>query len=115
MSEKFDGEAVAFSDWEPVLSKVDIVVSSTGATEAVVRPEHVEKVRAKRKYRPLFMIDIAMPRDIDPEVGDIEEVYVYDLDTLQAQADENRNMREEQVRICEGIIEVEVEKLKDLV
>lgn len=115
LAEKFDGEAVAFSDWEPVLAKVDVVVSSTGATDPVVLPEHVERVRGKRKYRPLFMIDIAMPRDIDPAVGEIEEVYVYDLDTLQTQADENRSVREEQVRLCEGIIEEEVEKLKNLV
>ncbi|WP_018968813.1 glutamyl-tRNA reductase [Rubritalea marina] len=115
LADQMGGEAVAFSDWEPVLAKVDVVVSSTGATDPVVRVEHVEKVRAKRKYRPLFMIDIAVPRDIAPEVGEIEEVYVYDLDTLQAQADENRHMREEQVRLCEGIIDVEIEKLKNLV
>ncbi|MFD2159779.1 glutamyl-tRNA reductase [Rubritalea tangerina] len=111
LAEEMGGEAVAFDDWERVLAKVDVVVSSTGATEPVVRPEHVEKVRAKRKYRPLFMIDIAMPRDIDPEVGKIEEVYVYDLDTLQLQADENRTKRLEQVRVCEEIIENEVQKL----
>lgn len=107
LADEMGGEAVSFDDWECVLAKVDVVVSSTGATHPVVRPEHVEKVRAKRKYRPLFIIDIAMPRDIDPEVGKIEEVYVYDLDTLQLQADENRSKRQEQVRICEQIIEDE--------
>ncbi len=111
LADKMGGEAVSFDDWEHVLAKVDVVVSSTGATEPVVRPEHVEKVRAKRKYRPLFMIDIAMPRDIDPEVGKIEEIYVYDLDTLQLQADENRAKRHEQVKACEKIIEDEVLKL----
>lgn len=111
LADEMDGEAVAFDDWERVLAKVDVVVSSTGATDPVVRPEHVEKVRAKRKYRPLFMIDIAMPRDIDPAVGKIEEVYLYDLDTLKLQADENRHKRHEQVRACEKIIEDEVLKL----
>jgi glutamyl-tRNA reductase len=111
LADEMGGEAVSFDDWERVLAKVDVVVSSTGATEHVVRPEHVEKVRAKRKYRPLFMIDIAMPRDIDPEVGKIEEIYVYDLDTLQLQADENRAKRHEQVKACEQIIEDEVLKL----
>lgn len=111
LAEKMGGEAVSFDDWERVLVKVDVVVSSTGASEHVVRPEHVERVRAKRKYRPLFMIDIAMPRDIDPDVGKIEEVYVYDLDTLQLQADENRAKRHEQVQACELIIENEVQKL----
>jgi glutamyl-tRNA reductase len=111
LADEMGGEAVAFDDWERVLAKVDVVVSSTGATEPVVRPEHVERVRAKRKYRPLFMIDIAMPRDIDPEVGKIEEVYLYDLDTLQEQAEENKSKRQEQVRVCEQIIEDEVQKL----
>lgn len=113
LADEMDGEAVAFDDWERVLAKVDVVVSSTGATDPVVRPEHVENVRAKRKYRPLFMIDIAMPRDIDPAVGKIEEVYLYDLDTLKLQADENRNKRHEQVLACEQIIEDEVLKLSN--
>lgn len=113
LATEMNGEAVSFDDWEHVLTKVDVVVSSTGATDPVVRPEHVEKVRAKRKYRPLFMIDIAMPRDIDPEVGKIEEVYLYDLDTLQMQANENRHKRQEQVQVCEKIIEDEVQKLSN--
>ncbi|PQJ27514.1 glutamyl-tRNA reductase [Rubritalea profundi] len=113
LAEKMGGEAVSFDDWERVLAKVDVVVSSTGATEPVVRPEHVESVRGKRKYRPLFMIDIAMPRDIDPDVGKIEEVYVYDLDTLKLQADENRAKRHEQVQACEKIIENEVQKFSN--
>lgn len=113
LADEMNGEAVSFDDWERVLAKVDIVVSSTGATDPVVRPEHVEKVRAKRKYRPLFMIDIAMPRDIDPDVGKIEEVYLYDLDTLQTQANLNRDKRQEQVQVCEKIIEDEVQKLSN--
>ena len=59
------------------------------------------------------MIDIAMPRAIDPEVGKIEEVYLYDLDTLQMQANENRDKRQEQVQVCEQIIEDEVQKLSN--
>lgn len=113
LASEMGGEAIEFADWSSVLSKVDVVVSSTGASEPVVLAEHVEKVRAKRKYRPLFMIDIAMPRDIEPAVGKIEEVYLYDLDTLQVQADENRCRRQEQVRACEAIIEDEVKKFSN--
>lgn len=113
LATEMSGEAVSFENWEHVLAKVDVVVSSTGASDPVVCPEHVEKVRAKRKYRPLFMIDIAMPRDIHPAVGKIEEVYLYDLDTLQAQANENRDKRQEQVQVCEKIIEDEVQKLSN--
>lgn len=110
LAKELDGEAHSFEDWEHVLAKVDVVVSSTGASEPVVLPHHIEAVRAKRKYRPIFMIDIAMPRDIDPEVGKIDEVFLYDLDTLQQQADENRSRRSEQARICEEIIVKEVHR-----
>ena len=56
------------------------------------------------------MVDIAVPRDIDPEVGEIEEGYLYDLDTLQELADEARKRREEQLRLCEEIIREEIDK-----
>lgn len=114
LAKELSGEAHSFDDWENVLAKVDVVVSSTGASEPIVLPCHIEAVRAKRKYRPIFMIDIAMPRDIDPEVGKIDEVFLYDLDTLQQQADENRTRRSEQVRICEEIIVKEVQKFTHL-
>lgn len=111
LANELGGEAHGFDDWEQVLVKVDVVVSSTGASEPVVRPHHIEAVRSRRKYRPIFMIDIAMPRDIDPDVGRIDEVYLYDLDTLQLQADENRERRAEQVRVCESIIQKEIRQL----
>jgi len=103
LADEVGGEAVPFDEWDKVLSKVDVVISSTGATEPVMRAEHVNSVRKKRKYRPLFMIDIAMPRDIDPAVGEIEEVYLYDLDTLSKQVNESMAKREAQVLECEQV------------
>lgn len=111
LARELKGEAVRFDEFEQVLSKVDVVVSSTGAPHAVILPEHVEAVRKKRKYRPMFFIDIAVPRDIDPRVGDIEEVYLYDLDSLQQLADEGKSKRQEQVNICMEIIEEEVKNI----
>jgi glutamyl-tRNA reductase len=105
------GSAVRFDDWLGVLERVDIVISSTGSPHAIVRPEHVEKVRRARKYRPLFLIDIAVPRDIDPAVGQIEEVYLYDIDTLEQLADEARARRRQQIEQCERIIDAEVASL----
>lgn len=105
------GEAVRFDDWARVLAKVDVVISSTGSTEPVVRVADIESVRKQRKYRPLFMIDIAMPRDIEHAVGDIEEVYLYDLDALQKQVDEGHARRKAQVSECEKIIDCEVQKI----
>jgi len=115
LADEMGGEAVRFDEWESALAKVDVVVSSTGATEPVVLKPMVEGVRRRRKFRPLFMIDIAMPRDIDSAVGEIDEVYLYDLDTLQGQVQQNVSKRAEQVRLCDEIIDEEVEKFKDLV
>ena len=110
LADEVGGEAVPFNEWDKVLAEVDVVISSTGATEPVVQRHHIEAVRKKRKYRPLFMIDIAVPRDIAHDVGEIEEVYLYDLDTLQSQAAEGMAQREAQVRECEQIIDQEVVK-----
>jgi glutamyl-tRNA reductase len=105
------GSAVRFDDWQHVLEKVDVVISSTGAPHAIVTREHVEKARRARKYRPLFFIDIAVPRDIDPAVGEIEEVYLYDIDTLEQLAEEARVRRKRQIEDCEQIIQSELAKL----
>jgi glutamyl-tRNA reductase len=90
---------------------VDVVISSTSAPHPVVLPHHIEAVRRIRKFRPLFLIDIAVPRDIDPACGEIEEVYLYDIDTLEQLAGEARVRRERQIAECEKIIEHELAKL----
>ena len=110
LAEEIGGRAVPFSGWEEELSHLDVLIAATGAPHFVVKPQHVEAVRRKRKFRPLIMVDIAVPRDIDPEVGEIEEVYLYDIDTLQEMADGARKRREEQLRLCEEIIREEIDK-----
>lgn len=108
LAEELGGNAVPFDQWEDVLARADVIVSSTGASEPVLRASQIESVRRKRKYRPLFLIDIAVPRDIEPQVGEIDEVYLYDIDKLQHLAEEARESREQQVRLCEQIIEEEL-------
>ncbi|MES2475082.1 MAG: glutamyl-tRNA reductase [Verrucomicrobiota bacterium] len=112
LATEMGGSAVRFDDWESVLARVDVVIASTGAPHAIVHREQVEKARRARKYRPLFFIDIAVPRDIDPAVGEIEEVYLYDIDTLEQLADEARARRQLQIEQCERIIDHELAKLK---
>lgn len=111
LAAEMGGSAVRFDEWQSVLERVDIVISSTGSPHAIVQRADVEKARRARKYRPLFFIDIAVPRDIDPAVGEIEEVYLYDIDTLEQLADQARSRRQEQIRECEKIIEAEMAKL----
>ncbi len=111
LADEMNGQAVRFDDWQSVLEKVDIVISSTGAPHAIVQRADVEKARRARKFRPLFFIDIAVPRDIDPAVGEIEEVYLYDIDTLEQLAEEARSRRQKQIEECEAIIDAELAKL----
>lgn len=108
LAAELGGQAVPFDQWEDALSRVDVVVSSTGSSEPVLRERQIEAVRRKRKYRPLFLIDIAVPRDIDPAVGEIDEVYLYDIDKLQYLADDARESRARQVRLCEQMIDEEI-------
>ena len=110
LAESIGGHAVHFDSWEAELKDVDVVIAATGAPHFVVKPGHVEAVRRKRKFRPLIMVDIAVPRDIDPKVGEIEEVYLYDIDTLQEMANEARKRREKQLLLCEEIIREEIDK-----
>lgn len=105
------GSAVRFDDWQRVLARVDVVISSTGSPHAIIRREDVEKVRRARKYRPLFFIDIAVPRDIEATVGEIEEVYLYDIDTLEQLADAARSRRLLQIEECDRMIDAELAKL----
>jgi glutamyl-tRNA reductase len=112
LAQEMGGSAVRFDDWQSVLPLVDVVISSTGAPHMIVHRADVEKARRARKYRPLFFIDIAVPRDIDPAVGEIEEVYLYDIDTLEQLAEEARAKRQLQINECERIIDLELAKLK---
>ena len=111
LATEMGGTAVRFDDWQSVLERVDVVISSTGAPHALIHREDVEKVRRARKFRPLFFIDIAVPRDIHPDVGEIEEVYLYDIDKLQHLANEGRARRQLQIDHCDQIITDELAKL----
>lgn len=111
LASEMGGRAVKFDEWQAVLAGVDVVISATGAPHAVVMPFHVEAVRRVRKFRPLFLIDIAVPRDIDPAVGDIEEVYLYDIDTLEQLANEARARRVQQIAECDQIIIGELDRI----
>ena len=104
LARKFYGTAVEFSKFPDKLHEADIVISSTGAQTAVVTAEMVANTMKKRKRSPLFFIDIAVPRDIDPEVGNIENVYVYDMDDLKSVVEANRRERENRAVQAEEMI-----------
>lgn len=110
LAAEFKGTTMKFDEWEHALHEVDIVISSTSAPHFVVKPELVQKVMRQRRGHPLFLIDIAVPRDIDPAVNDLEDVYVYDIDALSAIAKDGRRERERQLAICEQLIEEQLVK-----
>jgi len=107
----FHGEAIGFDEFHKRLEQVDIIISSTGAPHYIVCPEDVLKVIKARRYKPMFFIDIAVPRDIDPKVNEIENVYLYDIDDLQEVVDVNIRHREQEAKKAEEIVEEEVLKL----
>jgi len=99
---------VAFDRIPDVLPEVDIVIASTGAPGYVVTAEMVAAALRRRRNRLLFLIDIAVPRDIDPAAGEIDNVYLYNIDHLQDVVDANRETRLAEAQKAEGIVAEEV-------
>ncbi len=112
LARRFQGQAISIAEKEEYLKEVDIVISSTGAPHYVVRYEDVKNIMRKRRHKPIFFIDIAVPRDIDPKINELDNAYVYDIDDLQAVVEENRLKREKEARKAERIIEEEVIKFE---
>jgi glutamyl-tRNA reductase len=101
------GQAVPLERLRDALAGADIVISGTGATGLVIQRDDVEAVRSVRRNRPLFLIDIAVPRDIDPSVARLAGVFLYDLDDLRAVAESNLRERRKEASAAESLIEKE--------
>ncbi len=108
LAEEFDGKAVPFEDLFDHLHKADIILSSTGAPHFIIGDKDVEAVVRRRKLKPMFFIDIAVPRDIDPKVNDVDNVYLYDMDDLQGVVQSNLQQRAEEAKKAEGIVDQEI-------
>lgn len=105
------GRAVHFDEWGKEFHKIDIVISSTSAPHYVLDRVKLEPLMKLRKNRPLLLIDIAVPRDIEPEVNFLENVYLYNIDDLQAIADDYLKQRQDEIVRCENIIRDKVKAL----
>jgi glutamyl-tRNA reductase len=105
LAEAFKGTAIRFEEIRDYLTKVDIVISSTGAPEYILVRDDFKGLMRSRKNRPLFFIDIAVPRDIDPEINRINNVYVYDIDDLNNAIQENIEERRQEAVRGERIID----------
>jgi len=107
LAQRIGGEAVPFVRLTDVLVESDIVISSTGAQEAILDADDIRKVMRRRRHRPMFLIDIAMPRDIAPEVNNLDNVYLYDIDDLKEVVEENLAQRRDEAEKARAIVEEE--------
>jgi glutamyl-tRNA reductase len=105
LAERFKGTAIRFEEVRDHLKMVDIVISSTGASQYILVPDDFKGLMRARKNRPLFFIDIAVPRDIDPEINRISNVYVYDIDDLKSAIQENIDERKQEALRGERIVD----------
>jgi glutamyl-tRNA reductase len=104
LAQAVGGRAVPFSGWEAECGEVDILISSTSAEEPLLTRAKLAPLLSRRWHRPLFIIDIAVPRDVAPDVNDLEGVYLYDIDALQSIAQQSLALRRQQVAAGEEII-----------
>ena len=110
MAEQFKGKVIPYEQLYEAASDADIVISSTGAPHPIFRREHGQRFMQKRRNRPMFFIDIAVPRDVDPEMGKLEGLFVYDIDDLQAVAAAHMAERSREASDAETLIAGEVER-----
>lgn len=105
LAARLGGEAIALGDLPQYLARADIVISSTASTLPILGKGAVESALKARRHKPMFMVDIAVPRDIEPEVGDLDDVYLYTIDDLRQVVAENLKSREQAAREAEHLIE----------
>ncbi len=109
LAEKLNGKPIMFEEVFYCLKDVDIVITASGSQEFIIKPHHVKEALKLRNNEPMFMIDIAVPRDIDPRIGELSDIYLYDIDDLGSVLDENIKSRKENAEKAEEIV-IEVEK-----
>ena len=112
LAQTMGGKAVRFEQWHDEFSEVDILIGSTAAPHFVLTRAQLEPLMERRRQRPLFCIDLAVPRDIDPEVNHLDDVYLYDIDSLQAIANQSLEERRGELVVCEALIQKHVQDFR---
>ncbi|MFG6148358.1 glutamyl-tRNA reductase [Halobacillus sp. B23F22_1] len=113
VAKQFNGQATTMEDLNHVLKDADIVISSTGASGYVLTKEQMEPVHKSRKGKPLFFVDIAVPRDLDPAMENLDSVFLYDIDDLQGIVDANLAVRKQAAEEIGLMIEAEIVEFKE--
>jgi glutamyl-tRNA reductase len=104
LAQAVGGRAVSFDEWAAQCREIDILITSTASKTPLLTPDKLEPMLRERLDRPLFIIDIAVPRDVDPGVNEMEGVYLYDIDSIRSVAEQSLALRRQQVAAAEGII-----------
>jgi glutamyl-tRNA reductase len=115
LAAELGGRTVPFDQWPEEFDKIDIAISSTSAPGYVLDRARLEPLMKRRKHRPLLLIDIAVPRDIEPGVEALDNVYLYNVDDLQGIAESYQKLRKDEIIHCEKIIEEKVAALLELI
>jgi glutamyl-tRNA reductase len=110
LAAKFNGEVIRFEDLYDSCDRADIVITSTGAPVTIFKREHGERFLARRKNRPMFFIDIAVPRDVDPSMNKLDGIFVYDIDDLQQAVATHVADRKKEAERAEAIVQSEVDR-----
>ncbi len=110
LAEEYDGKAINYENLDDYLPQADIIISSTASPRPVIHTEHIKNAIKARRGNPMLLIDIAVPRDIDPKIAKIDNVYLYNIDDLQTVANNNAKDRKKDIGKCVVIIDKEVEK-----
>jgi len=111
LADEFQGTAVAFDDRYKAMADADVVISSTGSASMVIHRAEIEAVMQSRVRHPLMLIDIAVPRDIDPEVAEVNGVHLHDIDALESTVRQTLDRWEEDLEVVEQIIDGEIDDL----
>jgi glutamyl-tRNA reductase len=112
LAQRFNGQAILFEQLYDTCDRADIVITSTGAPHTIFRREHGELFLSRRRNRPMFFIDIAVPRDVDPAMNELDGIFVYDIDDLQQAVSANVADRRKEAERAEAIIESEVSRFQ---
>jgi|GraSoiStandDraft_46_1057282.scaffolds.fasta_scaffold01801_3 glutamyl-tRNA reductase len=112
LAKKFHGQAIMFEQLYDTCDKADIVITSTGAPHAIFRREHGELFLSRRRNRPMFFIDIAVPRDVDPGLNKLDGIFVYDIDDLQQAVTSHVADRRKEAERAEAIVALEVQRFQ---
>ena len=110
LAERFNGKAVKLDNFVDYAKDADILITSTGAPHYIITEKEAKKITTLRKGEPIVMIDIAVPRDIDPAVADLDGIYLFNIDSLESVVEENKAQREEEARRAEPIIHDAIEE-----